>query len=457
MDNFDNLNNEIKNDNGNIEGFDAAVPEREETAGYYSRSKDEIIQDEARSSGGFKSETGGFSQNFDGQDFSSYNNNGNFVKPPKKEKRGYSAAIVVLSCVLAAAIGAAGALGANFWLAKQNTSSTSQGNSNLPQSNISINVEETALSTAEAVSKKASESVVGIRTVTSVMSFFGGSSDKTGEGSGVVYSADGYIVTNYHVIEEAVSAGDSAKIEVFVGNKDTESYSAKVIGYNISYDLAILKIDAAGLVPAERGDSEELKVGQYVVTIGAPGGLEFMGSVTYGIISGLDRVISTGSEVSLIQTDAAINPGNSGGALLDANGRLIGINSAKIVSEEFEGMGFAIPINTVVEKCDKIIARQNSPEPYTGITVSETYTSEVLYYYGFPSGAVVLRVDADSPASRAGIARGDIITAFDGKAINEYTQLSEYINDCEPDQKVTLKVYRNGKEYNVDMEIGSNG
>lgn len=374
--------------------------------------------------------------------------------PPPKPRKRYGLGAVILSSLLAAVIGATSAIGAANWYLRQNNGE--QTETQLPQSNVSINVDETALSTAEAVSEKASVSVVGIRTVTSVMSFFGGSSDKTGEGSGVVYSQDGYIVTNYHVIEEAVSAGDSSKIEVFVGDSNSKSYNAKVVGYNISYDLAVLKIDADNLVAAERGDSAELKVGQYVVTIGAPGGLEFMGSVTYGVISGLDRVISAGSEVSLIQTDAAINPGNSGGALLDANGHLIGINSAKIVSEEFEGMGFAIPINTVVEKCDKIISRQNSPEPYTGITVSETYTSAVLSYYGFPAGAVVLRVDADSPAEKAGIERGDIITQFDSHAIKEYTQLAEYINECEPNTKVSLKIYRNGREHSVDMEIGAN-
>lgn len=430
MDNFDNNTNQNQNNQG-----------------YYFCSKEQIIQDAQP----------------DGQAYRpaqpTYNNSNNFVPPPiqnQPRRKGVSVGVVILSAVLAAVIGAVSALGVGLRFFANSSDEKTQSDNNAPHSNVNITVEETVSSTAQAVSQKAGNSVVGIRTVTSVMSFFGGSSDKTGEGSGVIYSSDGYIVTNYHVIEEAVSAGESSKIEVFLGSKDNESYEAKVVGYNISYDLAVLKIDADNLPAAERGDSSEIQVGQYVVTIGAPGGLEFMGSVTYGIISGLDRVISAGSEVSLIQTDAAINPGNSGGALLDANGRLIGINSAKIVSEEFEGMGFAIPINTVVEKCDKIISRQNRPEAYTGITISETYTSDVLAYYGFPSGAVVLRVDAESPADAAGIKRGDIITEFDGKAIKEYTQLAEYISDCEPGQKVGVKLYRNGREYSTKMEIGAN-
>ena len=153
----------------------------------------------------------------------------------------------------------------------------------------------------------------------------------------------------------------------------------------------------------ELGDSSDLKVGQNVITIGAPGGLEFMGSVTYGIISGLDRTVSTNSALKLIQTDAAINPGNSGGALLDTSGKLIGINSSKIASVEFEGMGFAIPVNTVKEKCDKIISRKNDSQAYLGVSISSTNTNEVLSFYFYPSGAVVSSVAEGSPADNAGI------------------------------------------------------
>ena len=287
------------------------------------------------------------------------------------------------------------------------------------------------------------------------MSFFGGNQESTGEGSGVIYSSDGYIITNYHVIEEAVKSTSGSKIEVFIGSLDSKSYGASVVGYNISSDLAVIKINAKNLSAIEFADSTNLKVGQPAVTIGAPGGLEFMGSVTYGIISGLDRVVSANSTVSLIQTDAAINPGNSGGALLDITGKLIGINSSKIVAEEFEGMGFAIPSNKVEEVVKNIISKENSPEPYIGISISEKYTAQVLKYYGYPAGAVVLSVYDGSPASVAGIKRGDIITEFNGKEITEYNLLNDYLNECSPNDTVSMKVYRGGRTYDVSITIAA--
>ena len=270
----------------------------------------------------------------------------------------------------------------------------------------------------------------------------------------MVYTADGYIITNYHVIGDAVESSNS-KIDVFVGDNKSTSYPATVIGYNISCDLAVIKIDASGLTPVELGNSDELKVGQQVITIGAPGGLEFMGSVTYGIISGIDRTVSTNSALKLIQTDAAINPGNSGGALLNAEGKLIGINSSKIASVEFEGMGFAIPVNTVKEKCDKIISRKSDSQAYLGVSISSTYTSQVLAFYGYPSGAVVSSVAEGSPAANAGIERGDIITEFNGIAISEYTVLNDALYDCEAGDTVAVKIYRSGRHYTVDIKLTS--
>ena len=307
----------------------------------------------------------------------------------------------------------------------------------------------------EAVATKVTPSVVGIRTTTSVISFFGGGNEQTGEGSGVVYSSDGYIITNYHVIADAISSNGS-KIEVYLDKETDEPYTAAVVGYNISTDLAVIKINVKGLTAAEIGDADSLKVGQYVITVGNPGGLEFMDSVTYGVISGLDRVVSSNSDVELIQTDAAINPGNSGGALVNVKGQLVGINSSKIVSEEYEGMGFAIPIDKVIEVCDDIISKENDPEPYVGITVSEKYSSQVLSFYGYPSGAVVLSVAEGSPADIAGIRRGDIVTEFDGTKISEYEMLDQLIEQCSPGEKVEAKIYRGGNYYTTTVTIGSN-
>ncbi len=376
---------------------------------------------------------------------------------PKKQKNKYGFWTLALSCVLSALLAVAGFYGilsANNYLLGETDKKQESDISSEPDENVKITIDETAESIAEAVSKKATKSVVGIRTTLYGNGFF--SSDSSGEGSGVIYSEDGYIITNYHVIEGAATAATNAKIEVFLTDSLDEPYEASVIGYNISADIAVIKIDAKDLTPVDIADSNELTVGQYVITIGAPGGLEFMGSVTYGIVSGLDREITTDSDIALIQTDAAINPGNSGGALLNTKGELVGINSAKIASVEFEGMGFAIPSNDAVELTKSIIKKQNDPEPYLGVTISETYTPEMLESYGFPKGAVISSVATDSPAEKAGIRRGDIITEFDGKEITTYSKLRDYVSDSKPGKKVEIKLYRNGKTYTVDVTIGSN-
>ncbi len=487
QDNTPNINPEVNPENtaGTVSGFDS-VGEQGYTVtpngGFYTKPAADIIQDEPikpsepepapESRTEPQASADGYSSNpyRPTGNYGAYNAGG-YTPPqptqyyyqqprPKKTKKprnntsGSSVVTVVLSVVLALAIGALSGAAAASFVMKDNTSEPLLTPN---KNNVSITVDEKNVgSVAQAVAEKASDSVVGIRTTTSVVNFFGGVSETPGEGSGVIYSADGYIITNYHVIESAVTAGGNSKIEVFLHNSKDTPYSAAVVGYNISSDLAVIKIEAKGLSPVEIGNSDELSVGQYVVTIGSPGGLEFMGSVTYGIISGLDRVVSSNSKVPLIQTDAAINPGNSGGALLNTTGKLIGINSSKIVSEEFEGMGFAIPVNTVVEKVERIISRQNEAEPYIGITVSERYSPEVLSYYGFPAGAVVLSVDEGSPAENAGIQKGDIITEFDGNEISEYQLLGEYLNDCDPEQTVEAKIYRSGRYYTVKLTVGSN-
>lgn len=433
---------------------------KEETSenGYYTKPYADIIQDEVAEPQKPEKESGNHFDPFTGKPL--YEGAEVFraapkteKKPPraKKEKRRYSAGMVILCSVLAAVIGLVGGLAATH---SDDTVSPPQFSGN--PSNVNIEVDSTAESIVEAVATKATPSVVGIRTTTSVMSFFGGAQEATGEGSGVVYTADGYIITNYHVIESVAESGDG-KIAVFFDNKDSNSYTAKIVGYHIASDLALLKIEATGLPAVELGNSNDLKVGQQVVAIGSPGGLEFMGSVTSGYISGLDRVLSSASNVKLIQTDAAINPGNSGGALLNAKGQLVGINSSKIVSTEFEGMGFSIPINAVVEMMKKIIDKQNTPEPYVGISLSTRYTKEVLNYYRYPAGAVVLSVDEGSPAEQAGIRRGDIITEFDGKTIEDYNLLNESISYSKPGDTVTVKLYRSGKYYETDLKIASNG
>ncbi len=377
-------------------------------------------------------------------------------KPPKKSGNGVTVVVCVL---LSLVIGlSSGLFAANYMLKNMpqgsNDSTVEEG-----KTNINITVDETANSTIEAVAKKVNPSVVGIRTTVAVQSFFGGSSESTGEGSGVIYSADGYIITNYHVIESATGR-TNASIEVYFESQTETPVAATVVGYNIAYDLAVVKVDKKDLTPIEIADVKNLAVGQYVAAIGAPGGLEYMGSVSYGVISGLNRTVtvsnSTDQSISLIQTDAAINPGNSGGALVNINGQLIGINSSKIVSESFEGMGFAIPVDTVKEICDKIIAKEYNPDPYIGITLSQSWSADRLQQYGYPAGAVVTNVVSGAPADAAGIKRGDIITEFDGKAVNDTDSFSEALNNCKPGDTISVKIYRSGRYYSTAITISSN-
>ena len=383
------------------------------------------------------------------------------IQKQKKERKRHSTAVVIIACILAAVIGAGSAVAVmsaglfinNFSNSKSSKKDDTKNTQN-NNSNINITVDSEDLTIAEAVALKCNNSVVGIRTTTSVSSFFGGTQEESGDGSGVVYTEDGYIITNYHVISNAVMSSNG-KIDVYIGGLQSESYPATVVGYNISYDLAVIKIDAKNLSPIELGNSDNLNVGQYVITLGAPGGLEFMGSVTYGIISGLDRIISADDELKLIQTDAAINPGNSGGALLDAQGKLIGINSSKIAAVDFEGMGFAIPINTALEKCDKIIAHQGESKAYLGANISIAYTPEDLEYYGYPAGAVVVSVAEDSPAEKAGLRRGDIITEFNGVEIREYPDLNDALYDCEPNETVKIKIYREDEYLTLKIKLAA--
>jgi len=243
---------------------------------------------------------------------------------------------------------------------------------------------------------------------------------------------------------------------VFLSGDTETGYDATVVGYNISNDLAVIKIDGKNLNAIEWSDSDNVKVGQQVMAIGNPGGLEFMGSATWGIVSGLNRVVSTDTTTKLIQTDAAINPGNSGGALVNTEGKLVGINSSKLVSESVEGMGFAIPSNTVKDICDKIIAKENNPDPYLGITVSARYTPDVLEKYDYPVGAVVYSVAKDSPADDAGVKQGDIVTKFNGKKITHYNLLSDYLAECKPGDEVEMQIYRSGRYIDGTITIGSN-
>ena len=337
----------------------------------------------------------------------------------------------------------------------------------------SYNVEiNTSLPSEQLAAGKALLSVVSVYSkfetrLSTGISAGGAKRQYSSAGAGVIYQldkdrGDAYIITNYHVVYDYRSDTQnkvSDDINVYLYGQENADYAipATYIGGSMNYDLAVLKVEKTGLPAIEMADSDSVKVGQYAIAIGCPGGIEFLGSVSYGIVSGLNRSITIDSigEMELIQTDAAINPGNSGGALLNSSGQLIGINSSKLIDESFEGMGFAIPSNTVVEVVEDIIDNKDNPSPYIGIEIY-TYSSSYLNKYGLPAGAAVKSVVDNGPADQANIRSGDIITEFASVTINEYDEFIDALNNCTPGTKVTAKIYRNGRYYTTTVTIGSN-
>lgn len=381
-----------------------------------------------------------------------------YAAPPKKKEKKYGLGAVVATALACSIIvsGASSAAIIGFYGTDRTPTSTG--------GTTTINVEETASNLVEAIASKCIDSVVGIRTTYSINQFFG-SQQATSEGSGVIYSSDGYIITNYHVIYDtssSIPSSASRTIEVYLNDSDN-AYEAQVVGYNQSCDLAVLKIDATGLTPIEFADSDEIKVGETAVAIGSPGGIDFMNSVSSGVVSGINRSITLENigTLTLIQTDAAINPGNSGGALVNSDGELIGINNVKIADSDYEGMGFAIPSNTVLQVVTNIIENKDTGLPYLGLQIYSTITSDMLEEEGYPRGVVIAQVEAGGPCNGSGLQEYDIITEFNGNAIESYQDLDTYKNECSPGDNVELRIYRYSTQsyFTVNITLGqtSNG
>ena len=264
------------------------------------------------------------------------------------------------------------------------------------------------------------------------------------EGSGVIYTQDGYIITNAHVVK-----GNSL-IKVVLS--DDRVCEAKLVGMDEDTDLALIKIEETGLTPIEIGDYEELKVGEFVMAVGNPGGLEFSSSVTFGIVSAKDRPmdIDSGYTVSTIQTDAAINPGNSGGALVNMKGQLIGINSAKYVATGYEGLGFSItvqetlPIVEDLKEHGKVTGR--SRLGVTGMVIDEL----VAAHYNLKPGFYVSSVE--NP--QAGILQaGDVITAVEGVEVTSDTVIKNILNGKAPGAQISVRFWRNGAYMDTDLTL----
>ena len=279
---------------------------------------------------------------------------------------------------------------------------------------------------------------------------------KKAAGSGIVISEDGYILTNNHVI----SGADSITVYVqSADSKEEESYEATLVGSSESHDIAVLKIEAKGLVPAVFGDSDDLVAGEPAIVIGNPMGTVH-GSVTAGIISATQHEMTIeNTTVNAIMTDAAINPGNSGGGLFDQYGHLVGVVYAKSVSVQLEGIGYAIPSNEVREYVENIINHRDSFEDQTngskimlGITITDV-TKEISEQYNMPMGVYITEVSTMSAAERAGLQRGDIITEFAGEKVTCADDLNKIKAKQTSGDVVEVVVDRNGKEVKLDLVV----
>jgi len=270
---------------------------------------------------------------------------------------------------------------------------------------------------------------------------------KQGVGSGVIFRSDGYIVTNNHVIAGAK--------EITVSLADGRSLPGKLVGTDPVTDIAVVKVDAKDLPVAKFGNSDDILVGEPAIAIGNPMGLEFQGSVTAGVISALNRTLDIGEgRVKLLQTDAAINPGNSGGALVNTDGLVIGINSAKLAATGVEGMGFAIPINTVQPIIKQIIEQGHVARPYLGVGVFDKNTAAKNgYLLNIDKGVYVVQVEADGPAAQAGLRRGDIITKVDNKEINTVADLRDAVAKHNISDTVSVVIIRDGQETTVSAKL----
>ena len=286
--------------------------------------------------------------------------------------------------------------------------------------------------------------------IPSVVSITCQSSHSASSGTGVILSADGYIVTNAHVVE------NSSAISVQL--TDDRIFNARLVGCDDISDLSVLRIDCTDLTPAQFGDSSTLRVGDTVVAIGDPLGAAFRGTYTNGIVSAINRDVDTnGRTMTLIQTNAALNSGNSGGPLINCYGQVIGINTMKIGTftdtAGVEGLGFAIPSTQVKEIVDQIISQGYvSGRPTLGIS-GETLSSFYQHYYRMPAGLYITEVEAGSDAARKGIQEGDLLLYLEDTRITSMDDLKTALYDCQVDEVVEVIVYHKGQQYRLELTL----
>lgn len=324
------------------------------------------------------------------------------------------------------------------------------------QSNFSFNISEsnsensnlllTSSNSLVNTIKEASQSVVNITTTSVSRSFFNQTYENSGSGSGIIYKVQDdkvYIITNNHVVDGATTVSVSITGE--------EQVSAKLVGQDASSDLAVIYVELqdfidAGIsevVPAKFGDSEQVEVGEYVFPIG--NALGEGKTVTQGIISAQNKeIVIDGTKLTVIQTDAAINPGNSGGALINTDGEVIGINTAKLSSSAIEGIGYAIPANTAITVAEEIILNGSNEKPYFGI-MGFTLTDDIKYTYNIKvDGVFVTEVESGSSADKCGLKSTDIIVGFNGVQISTIEDLSSALSQCKYGDTVEVNIIRSG-------------
>lgn len=402
------------------------------------------------------------------EDYGPLDNKKGKKKKDKKEKRdkkpgnGLKVFAIVVSILCVASLGTLGGYIVYDTIGKENPS-VAQGNNDKPTLDIQGQPQNSKQNsttadgrlTTQAVNKIVNPSVVAIITYTKSNGV-----SAPGQGSGVIMSKDGYIVTNDHVISPEDPRDKVMKIEVLTQDKKT--YTAKVIGSDSKTDLAVIKVDATNLPPATFGDSSKLEVGETVIAIGNPNGVKFSGSLTQGVVSAVDRTLDNatlGETMKYIQTDAAINPGNSGGALVNQFGQVIGINTAKIVAEGFEGMGFAIPINTAKPIVDSIM-KNGYVQGRVRIGITYMPISETLAELnGIPKGLRVVEFDPTADIAKQGIQKGDIIAKINKKEVYDTPTISAAIDGKKPGDTVEMEIYRVGsdgkaKTFTINVVLG---
>ena len=365
-------------------------------------------------------------------------------EPPKKKKK-LSAGKIIAIALACALLGGCLGVGATLLLRNDTENQTpSTGTTMYVGERQTEKVNTARADTSEKLTPREVyaqnvNSTVGI-TTSITTNYWGYQTTSAASGSGFILTEDGYILTNYHVIENSSS--------VQVTTYDNTSYSASIVGYDKSNDIAVLKIDATDLTPVVLGSSDDLYVGDEVMAIGNPlGELEF--TMTSGMISALDRTITTSdgtdNGINMFQIDAAVNAGNSGGPVYNTSGQVIGIVTAKYSSSGVEGLGFAIPVNDAVAIANDLMKNGTvTDRAQLGITL-QTIPDSAAQYYNMPKGAYVNAVNSGSCAEKAGLKAGDIITAIDDTAVSSGDALRSALRGYSAGESATLTVSRSGE------------